>query len=160
MQTTRAWPSLLGFIALVAVVSALGGWVTSTSVNTWYAELAKAEWRPPNALFGPVWTALYAMMAVVGWKLWRARTSSPAARSLLVLWAVQLVLNSAWSFLFFGLRSPLAGLLDIVPLLVVVLWIQIGLFKWDRVLGVLWVPYVLWLSFATALNFSIWHLQN
>ncbi|MET0262186.1 MAG: TspO/MBR family protein [Rariglobus sp.] len=156
----RSWPALLGFIAVVATVSALGGWITSTSVTTWYAELAKPDWRPPNWLFGPAWTLLYAMMAVVAWRIWCVRKTAPEAHSLLALWGVQLALNCAWSFLFFGLRSPLAGLVDIVILLVLLFWIQVRLAGFHRLLALLWIPYVLWVGFATALNFSIWRLQN
>lgn len=156
MSTARTWPSLLGFILLVAVVSALGGAVTSTSVTTWYADLDKPSWTPPGWLFGPVWTLLYAMLAVVAWRLWPQRHASPAARLTLKLWFVQLALNSAWSFLFFGLRSPLAGLLGILALLVIIIWIQVRLARHHRTLAPLWTPYLAWVAFATALNASIW----
>ena len=79
-STPRTWPSLLAFILLVAVVSAVGGAVTASSVTTWYAGLDKPSWTPPGWLFGPAWTLLYAMMAVVAWRLWQQRHQSPAAR--------------------------------------------------------------------------------
>jgi translocator protein len=156
MSTARSWPALLGFILLVAAVSALGGAVTATSVTTWYAGLDKPSWTPPGWLFGPAWTLLYAMMAVVAWRLWQQRHASPAYRLTLRLWFVQLALNCAWSFLFFGLRSPLAGLVDILALLVVIIWIQVRLARERRALALLWTPYVAWVAFATALNASIW----
>lgn len=156
MSTARSWPALIGFILLVAGVSALGGAITATSVTTWYAGLDKPAWTPPGWLFGPAWTLLYAMMAVVAWRLWQQRRDVPAARLTLRLWFLQLALNCAWSFLFFGLRSPLAGLLDILALLVVLIWIQLRLARERRALAMLWTPYILWVSFATALNFSIW----
>jgi translocator protein len=155
----RSWPALIGFILLVATVSALGGWITSTSVSTWFPALDKPSWNPPGWLFGPVWTVLYGMMAFVAWRLWRVRDSVPAARRVLAAWFIQLALNSAWSFLFFGLRSPAAGLADIIPLLVVITWILVSLGRIDRVLACLWTPYVLWVGFATALNLSIWLRQ-
>jgi translocator protein len=156
MPSTRSWPALLGFILLVALVSALGGAITATSVTTWYAGLDKPSWTPPGWLFGPAWTLLYAMMAVVAWRLWRQRRESPSTRVTLRLWFVQLALNCAWSFLFFGLRSPLAGLIDILALLVVIIWIQFRLARESRLLALLWMPYIGWVAFATALNASIW----
>ena len=156
MSTARSWPALIGFIMLVAGVSALGGAITATSVTTWYAGLDKPAWTPPGWLFGPAWTLLYAMMAVVAWRLWQQRLNTPASRLTLRLWFLQLALNCAWSFLFFGLRSPLAGLLDILALLVVLIWIQLRLARERRVLALLWTPYILWVAFATALNASIW----
>jgi translocator protein len=152
----RTWPALAGFILLVAVVSALGGAITSTSVNTWYVELVKPSWTPPGWLFGPAWSFLYALMAVVGWRLWLLRNDSPLARPLLKLWCLQLALNCAWSFLFFGLRSPLAGLLDIAALLVVLIWIQVRLWPLHRTLALFWIAYIGWVGFASALNLSIW----
>lgn len=156
MSTVRSWPALLGFILLVAAVSAIGGAITATSVTTWYAGLDKPSWTPPGWLFGPAWTLLYAMMAVVAWRLWQQRHESAAARFTLRLWFVQLALNCAWSFLFFGLRSPLAGLIDILALLVVIIWIQLRLARDRRTLALLWTPYIAWVAFATALNASIW----
>jgi tryptophan-rich sensory protein len=156
MSNARSWPALLGFILLVAAVSALGGTVTASSVTSWYAGLDKPSWTPPGWLFGPAWTLLYAMMAAVAWRLWQQRLASPAARLTLRLWFVQLALNCAWSFLFFGLRSPLAGLIDILALLVVIIWIQVRLARERRALALLWTPYVAWVAFATALNASIW----
>jgi benzodiazapine receptor len=159
-MTNRSWPALIGFIVLVAAVSALGGAITTTSVGTWYQTLDKPSWTPPGWLFGPVWTLLYAMMSVVAWRLWRVRSESSAARVTLALWFGQLALNGAWSFLFFGLRSPAAGLVDIVALLGVILWIQVRLARFDRMLALLWSPYVVWVGFATALNLSIWLRQS
>jgi tryptophan-rich sensory protein len=99
-------------------------------------------------------------MSVVAWRLWRVRSESSAARVTLALWFGQLALNGAWSFLFFGLRSPAAGLVDIVALLGVILWIQVRLARFDRMLALLWSPYVVWVGFATALNLSIWLRQS
>lgn len=159
MQPPRTWPALLGFIVLVAAISALGGWITSTSVSTWYAALDKPAWTPPGWLFGPVWTLLYAMMAVVAWRLWLVRKDRPDARFTLALWFTQLALNCVWSFLFFGLRSPAAGLLDIAALLLVIVWIELRLLRTHRTHALLWAPYILWVGFASALNLSIWLRQ-
>jgi tryptophan-rich sensory protein len=156
----RSWQMLVGFLLVVTAVSAVGGAITVSSVGTWYVALSKPTWTPPGWLFGPVWTLLYGMMAVVAWRLWCLRANSAEARGTLVLWWVQLLLNTSWSFLFFGLRSPIAGLIDIVVLLGVILWIQIRLCRIERQLAWAWVPYGLWVGFATALNLSIWLRQG
>ena len=150
---------LVLFLLVSFAVAAFGTVTTIGSVDGWYASAAKVAWNPPNWIFGPMWTALYVMMAFAAWRLWRVRTTKPAARTLLVLWFVQLGLNCAWSFLFFGLRSPTSGLIDIVPLLGVLIWIGVRLWTVDRLVATLWIPYILWVSFATALNTSIW-LRN
>jgi tryptophan-rich sensory protein len=146
------------FIALCLGVSAAGAWFTSGSVATWYPALRKPVWSPPAWVFGPVWTVLYVMMATAAWLVWR-KAGVSGAPGALGIFALQLALNAAWSPLFFGLRSPGAGLTDIVAL-----WIAIGatLFAFWRIVplaGVLLVPYWLWVSFATALNFALWRMN-
>lgn len=146
------------FIALCLGVSAAGAWFTSGSVATWYPALRKPVWSPPAWVFGPVWTALYVMMATAAWLVWR-KAGLSGAPGALGIFALQLALNAAWSPLFFGLRSPAAGLMDIVAL-----WIAIGvtLFAFWRIVplaAVLMVPYWLWVSFATALNFALWRMN-
>jgi tryptophan-rich sensory protein len=154
------WSALGGFIGLSVVVSALGGAVTATSVGSWYRELAKPEWNPPNWIFGPVWTALYLLMAVAAWRVWRAREEVAEARSVLTGYFVQLGLNCLWSVLFFGLRSPGLALIDIALLGGVLIWIQVRLARLDRVSAGLWAPYVAWVTFAAALNLEIWRLNR
>jgi len=112
--------ALAGFVALCFAVAAVGGAVTATSVGTWYAGLAKPSFNPPNWLFGPVWSALYLMVAVTGWRVWRRRGQS-GARVALAAWGLQLVLNLGWSFVFFGARMIGAALVEIVLLLVAIL---------------------------------------
>jgi len=158
----KNWNSILAlalFVALCLGVSGLGAWFTSGSVATWYPTIRKPAWNPPAWVFGPVWTVLYVMMATAAWLVWRKAGFSGAAGAM-GLFAAQLALNAAWSPLFFGLRSPAAGLADIVAL-----WIAVGvtLFAFWRVVplaGALLVPYWLWVTFATALNFAIWRLNS
>ena len=147
--------ALLGFLVLCLGVGALGGWATSQAVVEWYPTLVKPSWQPPAWLFGPVWTVLYIMMAVAAWLVWRAGN----ARAALMLFGGQLLLNLAWSFLFFGARSPGLALLDIAAL-----WLAIAAtifafsFK-SRIAAFMMVPYLCWVSFATALNAAIWTLN-
>ena len=157
-SSARPWLALLGFLLLSVVVSALGGGVTAGSVKTWFPTLVKPAWNPPSVVFAPVWTLLYATMAVAAWRIW-CRRDRPGAGSVLWLYGVQLVLNAAWSLLFFGLKNPAFALVDIVALLGVLLWLQFAFWRLDRVAGMLWLHYVLWVSFATALNTAIWRLN-
>jgi translocator protein len=155
----RRWLPLFAFVVLTYAVSAAGSLATASSVRSWYPELIKPSWTPPSMVFGPVWTLLYALVAVVGWRSWLRRESSPGARSLPGWWLLQLGLNAAWSPAFFGLQNPLAGLWVIVPLWLTLVLMQVKLLRYDRASAWLWLPYLLWVSFAMALNFAIWRLN-
>lgn len=149
---------LIGLLVLVFSVAALGGLATSHGVRDWYPALAKPRWTPPSWLFGPVWTLLYAFIALVGWRLWRLPASVALERAtLLRRWWIQLALNGAWSWAFFHFRSPAAGLAVIGPLLVVIAGMQPRLARVDRPSALLWTPYVLWVAFASCLNLALWH---
>jgi tryptophan-rich sensory protein len=135
----------------------IGSGLTSLSVGSWYTEIAKPSWTPPGWTFGVVWPMLYALMEISLWLLWRASDDMNRA---LWLFAAQLTLNLAWSGLFFGLRSPVAGLVGIVLLLALIVATMVATAKRSRAAAYLLVPYVLWVSFATALNTSIWRLNG
>lgn len=146
------------FLALCLAVSAIGGAVTATSVGTWYRTLAKPPFNPPDWIFAPVWTVLFFMMAVAAWRVWRRDGLRPA-RWALALFGLQLVLNLAWSILFFGLRSIGVALVEIVVLLLAILATMLVFWRRDRVAGMLFVPYAGWVGFATALNAALWQLN-
>jgi benzodiazapine receptor len=148
---------LVAFLVLVYAVAALGGLATAQGVREWYPTLAKPGWTPPSWLFGPAWTVLYTAMALVAWRIWRLAPTEPERSPLLRRWAVQLVLNGAWSWAFFYFRSPAAGLFVIGALLLVIAAMQPRLARADRPSALLWTPYVLWVAFASALNLSIWN---
>jgi tryptophan-rich sensory protein len=151
--------ALIGFIAVCLGVSAVGGAVTSSSVEGWYHTINKPAFNPPNWIFAPVWLTLFIFMAIAGWRVWKSPFSS-ARKAGLGLFGLQLVLNLTWSILFFGfLRIDLA-LIDIALLLVVIVATMIVFWKVDRYAGILFVPYVLWVAFATFLNLSIWVLNS
>ncbi len=146
-------------VAPVMAAALLGGLVTRANIPTWYAAIERPSFTPPNGVFGPVWTVLFAMIALSAYRI-LSRPPSPARRGALAVFAAQLALNTAWSFAFFGLRSPLAGLLVIVPL-----WASIALTiarfaPLDRTAAWLLVPYLAWVSYATALNIAIWWLNG
>ncbi len=154
----RDYAGLAAFLLVVALVSAAGGWATSSSVGTWYAGLVKPTFNPPRWVFGPVWSMLYALIAVAGWRLWRR--GGPASRLALTAWCVQLLLNLVWSFLFFGGRMIGAALVEIVVLLVAIVVTILLAWRVDRPAAWLLVPYLAWVSFATLLNAALWRLNG
>lgn len=148
--------ALAVFGALTLGVGALGAFATEPQIAGWYATLAKPDFNPPNWIFAPVWTLLYILMAVAAWRVWRI--AGTMSRPML-LFAVQLVLNCAWSFVFFHFHMIGAALADIGALLVLVLWTAASFARRDRIATWLLVPYGVWVAFATLLNASIWELN-
>ena len=146
------------FLALCLAVSAIGGVATASSVGTWYRTLAKPPFNPPDWVFAPVWMALFFMMAIAGWRVWR-RDGLRKARLALTLFALQLALNLAWSIVFFGLRSIGAALAEIVVLLLAILATTVVFWQRDRIAGMLFIPYAGWVAFATVLNAALWQLN-
>ena len=157
---TRA-EDLLGlgaFVALCLVISAIGGWITAGSVGTWYQTLQKPVFNPPNWIFAPVWSLLYLMIALAGWRVWR-RVGVAGAPAAMAVYATQLALNLGWSFLFFGSRMIGVALAEILLLLVVICVNAVLFWRKDRVAGWLLAPYVAWVAFASVLNFALWRLN-
>ena len=146
------------FVALCLLVSAAGGVVTATSVDTWYQALAKPSFNPPDWVFAPVWTTLYFLMGVSGWRVWR-RSASRATRGALALFGLQLFLNFAWSALFFGFQRIDLALIDIVILFVAIVANMILFWRIERLATLLLVPYAAWVVFAIVLNVFIWLLN-
>lgn len=149
---------LVVFLALCLAVSGIGAAVTATSVGTWYQALQKPPFNPPDWVFAPVWTTLYVLMAIAGWCVWR-QARFETGRKALTVFAIQLALNLAWSFLFFGLQRVDLALIEIVILLLAIIANTILFWRIDRLAGALFVPYVLWVTYATVLNASLWRLN-
>ncbi|MFO1057574.1 MAG: TspO/MBR family protein [Dongiaceae bacterium] len=124
----------------------------------WYERLKKPWWRPPNWLFAPVWTVLYVMIAVAGWLVWREAGFASAGLAL-AAYAVQLVLNAAWSPLFFGLRRPDLAFVDIVLIWLSIVATILLFYPIHAGAALLLVPYLAWVSVASALNFTVWRLN-
>ena len=158
LDHSRGFLSLLAFLALCLAVAGIGGAVTATSVNSWYVGVNKPSFNPPNWVFAPVWTTLFLMMAISGWRLWRRRAMA-GARKALAAWWLQLALNLAWAFLFFGARAIGAALVEVVALLAAIIATMVLAWRVDRLAGALFVPYVAWVSFATVLNAALWRLN-
>lgn len=147
--------ALAGWLALTFTAAATGVFV---STGDWYAGLVKPSWNPPGWLFGPVWTLLYAMMAIAAWQVWR-EGGWGAQRRALGLYLFQWVLNALWTPLFFGLHRPGLAFVEILALNVAVLGTLAAFWRVRRLAGVLLVPYALWVAFAAVLNFTIWRLN-
>lgn len=157
MTRAREVAGLAVFIAINVAVSALGGWATAASVGTWYQGLAKPAFNPPDWIFAPVWSALYLMIAIAGWRVWRR--GSGQARGALMVYAVQLALNLSWSFVFFGARLIGPALAVIAALLAAIVANAFLFWRIDRMAGALLVPYAAWVSFATLLTAALWRLN-
>jgi translocator protein len=148
---------ILGIITAIMaceLVGAIGSLFTAPSIGTWYALLQKPSFNPPNWIFAPVWTTLFALMGIAVFMIWEKRNDRRAKNALLVF-TFQMVLNVMWSILFFGGHSPLAGFIDIIILWMVIVW-TIAVFRkvspWS---AWLLVPYLAWVSFAAYLNYSL-----
>lgn len=151
---SRRWGVLAFWLLVVFAVSAVGSWITLPQIPAWYAGLSKPGFTPPNWVFGPVWTVLYALMAIAMWRVGAARDHSE--RYLATgLFVVQLALNALWSPVFFGLEAPRAGLVIIVALDIFVAATLVAFWRLDRPAGIMFVPYLAWVCYATALNAAI-----
>jgi benzodiazapine receptor len=150
---------LIAFLALSLAVSVIGGVITAASVSTWYPTLQKPPFNPPNWIFAPVWTTLYILMAIAGWRVWR-QTAQRISDRPMILYGLQLGLNLLWSILFFGLQAVGWALVDVVALLLVIVATTLLFWRIDRFAGLLFLPYLAWTSFASVLNASIWWLNR
>ncbi len=148
--------SLIGFIAATFVAASMGAFFRP---GNWYERLAKPSWRPPNWLFAPVWTVLYLAIAVSGWLVWRGDGFAGAALPL-AIYAVQLALNAAWTPIFFGMHRLGAAFVEIVLLWASIAATIILFYPLDVLSALLLLPYLAWVSFASALNFSVWQLNR
>jgi len=157
MNSTRVFLGLIAWTGLCLGAGLIGSVFTTRSVGSWYLALNKPAWTPPSGVFGPVWTALYLMMGVAAWLVWRRAglVTLPIA-----LFAVQLVLNIAWSAAFFGMRQPGWAFVDIVALWVAVFVTMIAFYRVSPTAGFLLAPYLGWITFASALNLSIWRMNS
>lgn len=146
------------FILLVELMGSIGTFFTSPKIQTWYATLNKPSFSPPNWVFGPVWGGLFFLMGLALYLVWE---TGPSRARKMAVWAfsVQMALNVLWSAFFFGKESPFLGLVDIALLLLTIVWTIFSFKKVNRTAAWLLLPYLLWVSFATILNFAIWRLN-
>ncbi len=151
--------AILLFLLVVCLgVGVVGAELTAVSVRDWYPTLHKPAWTPPDWVFGPVWTALYVLMALAAWLVWR-RGGWVANRTALGLFALQLALNAVWSGLFFALRSPAGGFADILLMWCAIVATIGSFWRVSTLAASLLVPYLMWVTYAAALNGVIWRMN-
>ena len=145
---------LVGWLALTFVAAACGA-IASLDAASFYAQLARPSWAPPSSVFGPVWSALYLLMAIAAWLVWRERGRRVRGVAL-GLYVVQLVVNALWSWLFFAWHRGALAFADVVLLLVLIAMTLVAFLRVRALAGVLLVPYFAWVAFATALTWAVW----
>ncbi len=156
--SARRWfPGLPAWLGLCFVAAAIGA-AASVEAGPFYLQLLRPSWAPPAGVFGPVWTLLYALMGIAAWLVWRAG-GFQANRGVLTLFLLQLLANALWSWLFFAWHLGGLALADVLLLWALILATLLGFWRVNWLAGALLVPYLLWVSFATALNFSVWQLN-
>ncbi len=153
------WIGLILSLVICFAAAGIGSVVTTPQIGNWYASLEKPSWQPPNWIFGPVWSTLYLGMAVAAWLVWR-RGGWADARGPLLLFGVQLFLNVLWSFLFFGLHSPGVAFVEVLLLWAAIAATMVVFWLRSTLAGLLFVPYLAWVSFASVLNFTIGRLKS
>ena len=147
---------LIAWLTLCFLAAGVGGLFVP---GEWYAALNKPSWNPPGWLFGPVWSALYAMMAVSAWLVWK-RGGFRIHLAPLRVFLVQLVLNACWSPLFFGLKRPGLAFFEIIVLWMAIIATAVAFSRVNRTAALLLVPYLAWVTFAAALNFALWQMNR
>jgi len=150
---------LVASVILCQIAGFLGSLFTTPAIPTWYATLKKPFFTPPDWIFSPVWISLFILMGISLFFVWR-RQGHPQFKKALIFFFVQLILNVLWSLAFFGLRLPLLGFIDIILLWIAILLTIQHFSKVSKFAGVLLLPYLVWVSFATLLNFSLWILNR
>jgi len=151
---------ILGLVAWLAVsfAASIIGAVASIQAKAFYGQLVQPAWAPPPGVFGPVWTVLYALMGIAAWLVWRSGGFRANHRAL-TLFLLQLAFNALWSWLFFAWHQGLLALVDIVVLWLLILATLVSSWRVRPLAGALLIPYLLWVSFASILNFSLWRLN-
>lgn len=158
------WLKLVVAVVGSELAGIIGSVFTVSSIPTWYATIVRPELSPPNWIFGPVWTTLYGLMGVAAFLVWSsyAEASEDKKKGIkiaLALFGIQLVLNTLWSVIFFGLQNPGAALIEILVLWLAIITTIVTFSKISKPAAWLLVPYIAWVSFAAYLNYSIWALN-
>lgn len=152
------WVKIIVCVLLCTGLGFLSGLVTSGQINDWYSSIQKPSWNPPNWIFGPVWTTLYILMGIAAALIWHS--GHQKKNMALRYFVFQFFLNLLWSFIFFGLHQPGAAFAEIILLLVMIALTVTSFFSIHKTAGLLLLPYILWVSFATVLNGTIWWLNK
>ncbi len=152
---------ILLFVVTCIAVGYLSGMATQSSVTTWFPTLIKPSFNPPSWVFAPVWSMLYIMMGIAAGLVWnRIDYEREVVRKALLFFVIQLILNALWSILFFGMKNPFLAFIEIILLWLMIYETYVKFGKIDKIAGYLFIPYLLWVSFAAVLNGSIWWLNR
>jgi len=147
-------------IIIPVAVGAISGFFTATGVESWYQTITKPSWNPPNWIFAPVWTTLYILMGIALYLVWKAEGNASLKKTAILLFAQQLLLNFCWSFIFFYEQAIGWALAEIIVMWLFILLSIFAFAKVNTTAAWLLVPYISWVSFATILNYTIWHLNK
>ena len=158
-KVQQKWIELGISIFIAEMAGVVGSVFIASSIPTWYAGLAKPEWTPPSWLFGPVWVLLYALMGIAAYLVWKVRHQKKEAEGALLLYGVHLFFTSLWSLIFFGLQNLGLALAEIFLLWLLIIYTMIFFFKVSRPAGWVFVPYLIWVSFAMILNAALFSMQ-
>jgi benzodiazapine receptor len=153
------WKTLAAFVVACLGAGLIGSFFTFENIPTWFAGIKKPDFSPPNWVFGPVWTTLYILMGISAYIVWEKGRGKPERKSAMGLFALQLVLNTLWSILFFGMRNPFYAFVEIVFLWLGIAGTIMAFSRISKNAALLMVPYLLWVSFAAYLNYAIWRLN-
>ena len=158
MNTIKVFSSLFICILIPLAIGGLSGFATASGINDWYVSLNKPSFNPPNYLFAPVWTCLYLLMGISLFIIWRSPIGQIRTNAL-IIFAIQILLNFLWSFLFFKFKMPGLALIEIAMIWISILVMIILFSRISKPAAYLQIPYLLWVSFATILNAAIWRLN-
>lgn len=158
-MASNSFLKLITAILVSELAGIIGSIFTVSAIPTWYMTLAKPALNPPSSVFGPVWITLYVFIGIAAFLVWKKGLDRKDVRKALAVFGVQLVLNTLWSIIFFGLRSPFWAFIEIMLMWLAIIWTMILFYRISKPATWLLVPYILWVSFAAYLNYSIWVLN-
>lgn len=156
---TKEIVSLIVAIITCEAAGIIGSVFTSSKIPTWYRGLVKPALNPPSWIFGPVWTTLYLLMGIALYIIWKKGLGAQGVKFALTIFAIQLILNTLWSIVFFGMQNTGLALINIALMWLFIAWTIVLFYKLSPTAGLLLVPYILWVSFASYLNYAIWTLN-
>jgi len=153
------WIKLIASIIICQLAGIIGSIFTAPSIPTWYATLQKPFFTPPSWVFAPVWITLFLLMGISLYLIWEKGLGIKNVRIAVSIFGAQLILNTVWSFLFFGLQNPFLAFIEILILWIFILASIILFYRISKKAGIILVPYIVWVTIATALNYSVWILN-
>lgn len=157
-KTFRFFPFFINLL-IPFIFAGLGGLITVKSVNTWYPTIQKPAFNPPNWLFGPVWSILFLLIGIAAYRIWTKKAQIAHFPRTVAVYFIQLILNLGWSFFFFYAHQIGAALIEVFVLLIAIIINGLVFYKIDKTAGLLFIPYFLWVSFASFLTYSIFMLN-